>query len=349
MLGNVSNKEFTKKMTVKLDHKILLLVLWVTFLATSNSSWAIASNYRLVGLGLHQETGRDIYLGGIYLNKETPRPESFESYSGPRIMEYRVVARRTSIRSLLGGMLLQSEIATGKAPGTATTEFADAVLSRVKSSLYAGDSLQIKLDDKGHTVASLNDHQLVSWPSAEIANYLLVGWVNENGPSTLFRNALMAEQADTVLLAKLESNNYSPERGEEIASWFGNTDTAEEVFEVVEVVEVTRNQQTPNLATTINAPARTRVSVHHPRNVSPTVVNRTVDSPSQTVHTSALTHSTRQEQTTTTEEPSIKRSIVNSTQNSTDRIQTSERQKATIYSPKHHYKNRSGPGRANEY
>ena len=85
--------------------------------------------FQLAGLALHQETGRDIYLGGIYLTEPTPRPIEYQAISGPRVMEYRVVARRTSMRSLLGGMLLQSEAATGRTPNASTSGFASHILA----------------------------------------------------------------------------------------------------------------------------------------------------------------------------------------------------------------------------
>ena len=69
---------------------------------------AADADFYLAGLGLHQETGRNIYLGGIYLERRGERPPDLAEADGARIMEYRVVARRTSMRSMLGGMLLSS-------------------------------------------------------------------------------------------------------------------------------------------------------------------------------------------------------------------------------------------------
>ncbi|MFK7977997.1 MAG: TonB family protein [Halioglobus sp.] len=178
----------------------------------------LANAERLIGLGVHQETGRDIYLGGLYLNEGTQRPADLRSLAAPRIMEYRIVARRTSIRSLLGGMLLQSEIATGNQPSASTNEFADAVLSKIRSSLYAGDSLKIALTPEKQTVASLNGHQVAVIDAPEVANYLLAGWLNENGASTQFRSALIASKLDPKLLARLEETRASDERNALIAA-----------------------------------------------------------------------------------------------------------------------------------
>lgn len=206
--------------------QLIALIISVAFLAGTNLCRAVDSSYYLAGLGLHQETSRDIYLGGIYLPGDTSRPENFELMSDPRVMEYRIVARRTSIRSLLGGMLLQSEVATGEAPSEATTEFADNILSQVKSSLYAGDSLEISLNSSGETSVFLNGHALTKIEDTEVANYLLAGWVSENGPSTTFRDALMTAEINPGLLALRQANLYSSEREDEVASWITRRDEA---------------------------------------------------------------------------------------------------------------------------
>ncbi|MEM9255759.1 MAG: TonB family protein [Pseudomonadota bacterium] len=194
-------------------------ILLAAALSGSASASAVDSELYLAGLGLHQETGRNIYLGGIYLEQEVPRPANFTQAAGTRVMEYRVVARRTSMRSLLGGMLLQSEVATGHPPDDATMRFADAILSAVNTSLYAGDSLKIVHTGQDETIARLNGHELARVNDAAVSDYLLMGWVGESGPSTIFRNDLMADQVDPSLLSALEANTYSEKREQEIAGY----------------------------------------------------------------------------------------------------------------------------------
>lgn len=197
-------------------HWLQLLIGVVFFSAASG----VAAE-RLVALGIHQETGRDIYLGGLYLNDNTQRPANLQELAAPRVMEYRIVARRTSIRSLLGSMLLQSEIATGKQPSASTNTFADELLSKVNSSLYAGDSLRITLTSGNETVATLNGHAVAASSDPEVSNYLLAGWLNENGASTQFRSALNANSIDPELLARLETTLASEERNAAIAASLG--------------------------------------------------------------------------------------------------------------------------------
>lgn len=180
---------------------------------------AAPAHHSLMGLGLHQETGRDIYLGALYLPVNTPAPLALETLTGARIAEYRITARRTSMRSLLGGMLLQSEVATGQPADGAVNAFADALLTAVKSSLYAGDALQIIVEPDGQTAVALNGYELTRMPDSSVADYLLQGWLSENGPSSQFRQQLINPDIDQTLSAQLAALNASEERNAQIASW----------------------------------------------------------------------------------------------------------------------------------
>lgn len=213
---------------------VLTALLVTALLVAAAPSQAVEADLYLAGLGLHQETGRDIYLGGIYLEREAPRPAKLSEATGYRVMEYRVVARRTSIRSLLGGMLLQGEVATGNPPGKATADFVDAILSAVRTSLYAGDSLEIRLSARNETIAILNGHELARINDKSVADYLLMGWVGDSGPSTAFRRGITAEQLDPSLLSALEANRYTEQREAEIASWLEQHETLEETAEATE-------------------------------------------------------------------------------------------------------------------
>ena len=79
---------------------------WAVIAALSvvQPAWSVTADLQLVGLAVHQETGREIYLGAIHVDKLVPPPADLAQFTGPKAMEYRVVARRTSIRSLLGSI-----------------------------------------------------------------------------------------------------------------------------------------------------------------------------------------------------------------------------------------------------
>ena len=207
--------------------QITKLCLSSVFLAGAMYAAAAIPDMRLSGLALHLETGRDIYLGGIYFDQHVPKPDDLVKASGPKLMEYRVVARRTSIRSLLGGILLQSELASGQRPDDNVSSFAKDILSRVKGSLYAGDSFQIMLNENDETIAYLNGHELTRVDDGAVSDYILMGWVGAKGPSTAFRNSILADEIAPAMWSTFEANSFSAKRGGEVAAWLGAPDQRE--------------------------------------------------------------------------------------------------------------------------
>jgi TonB family protein len=173
----------------------------------------------MLGLAMHQETGRNIYLGAIYVGTDALNPDNLLEASAPKMMEYRIVARRTSIRSLLGNMLLQSEVAAGYAPSAATAAFADDLLSAVKGSFYAGDSFEITQNKNKHISAQLNGLELVQSKDDGIFDYILMGWIGESGPSTAFRESILRIEADGSMLAAHSAHTPSEGRIALIAGW----------------------------------------------------------------------------------------------------------------------------------
>lgn len=180
---------------------------------------AVDEDLQMVGLAMHQETGRNIFLGALYSNDPAARITTLQQGDGTGVLEHRVVARRTSIRSLLGKLLLQGEVATGKPPTQATIQFADDIMSLVQGSLYAGDSLTIELTGQGTTKAVLNGHALAVSGNQGVFYYFLSAWVGEKGPSTAFRSAILSPRIDSSLLTVYTANDTSADRQAEVALW----------------------------------------------------------------------------------------------------------------------------------
>ena len=193
---------------------------------------AVSDDLRLVGLAVHQETGREIYLGAIHVDKLVPKPDDIQNFTGPKAMEYRVVARRTSIRSLLGGMLLQAELATGQPANEATASFIDSIMRQVKGSLYAGDSFDIMLTEADEAVASLNGQELAQSNDGTVFDYLLMSWLGEKGASADFRRTLTAPDVDVTLLSVYNANEPSAERIAAVAEWTGGSEEPEAAEQV---------------------------------------------------------------------------------------------------------------------
>ncbi len=172
----------------------------------------------LVGLAVHQETGRNIYLAALR-SAGGQSPQRFLLGDGTLVLEQRVVARRTSTRNLLGTLLLQSELATGNGPSTAATEFVTNLIGAVQGSLYAGDSLEIARLTSGEVVASLNDVELARSQDETVFDYLAAAWVSDGGPSRAFYDSLMSPTIDPALSTVYDANTPTPERLQTVASW----------------------------------------------------------------------------------------------------------------------------------
>jgi TonB family protein len=199
--------------------KLLAAGILGTLICMPTALHAIGPDFRMIGLAVHQETGREIYLGALHVDKMVPKPSDLVQASGPKVMEYRVVARRTSIRSLLGNILLQGELASGESPSVKTAEFADMIMSSVQGSLYAGDSLEFLLTADDQTTASLNGYELARIDDGYVFDYLLRGWVGARGPSTAFRASILEDQLSPTLLEAYDAHTASQERLAVVSTW----------------------------------------------------------------------------------------------------------------------------------
>jgi protein TonB len=179
-----------------------------------------------VGLAVHQDTGRDIYLA-VLRSSDASSAGQFLLGQGTRLMEQRVVARRTSARSLLGNLLLQAELATGAPPSAGTTRFVSDLMDAVRGSLYRGDSLEIARRASGEVVAYLNQVELARTDDADAFAYLLAGWTGDSGASAAFRQALTSPVLDPDLAARYQRQTTDPERVAAVMAWTDRSDAAE--------------------------------------------------------------------------------------------------------------------------
>mgnify|MGYP001821234455 CR=1 FL=1 len=241
------------------------------------SAWAVTSDLQLVGLAVHQETGREIYLGAIHVDKLVPPPEDLTRFTGTKAMEYRVVARRTSIRSLLGSILLQAELASGRSADVATAGFVDVIMTRVQGSLYAGDALDITLNENNETVASLNGHELARSDTGDVFDYLLLGWLGETGASADFRTTLLAPDIDQSLLAAYRAHEPSAERVATIGAWLAPESPPEPETLVAATAPIADNAMlAADPATDPVAPAETALQFPAQATTEPTAAVATV-------------------------------------------------------------------------
>ncbi|TXS93714.1 energy transducer TonB [Parahaliea maris] len=200
----------------------LALALFST-LSASVTAVQAAGETDLVGLAMHRETGREIYLGALRAEHALVNVADIATANGAREMEFRIVARRTSIRSLLGGILLQAEVATGTAPVPATVDFANDVMNSVQGSLYTNDSFILRSTDGGTVVALINGQEMARSSASEVFPYFLAGWIEDRGASTAFRSTMLAPDIDIDLRATYGSLKPAPDRVASVSAWSATT------------------------------------------------------------------------------------------------------------------------------
>lgn len=215
---------------------LCLLALACSFIPGTKIAAAANPELRMLGLAMHQETGRNIYLGAIHVGADVPDPENIFHAPIPKMMEYRIVARRTSIRSLLGNMLLQSEVATGTGPGPEVDVFAEHLLSAIKGSLYAGDSLAITQSPDDQITITVNGVLLTNGQDGGVFDYLLQGWLGDSGPSTIFRTSMLRTDLDGGLLSAYDAHLPTADRVALTQDWLVPEETA--VIETVAALPV---------------------------------------------------------------------------------------------------------------
>jgi TonB family protein len=242
--------------------KALIISASVCALLAPNMAFSAVEGARLVGLAMHQDTGRNIYIAALHYNELIPMPEDIVAADGPKSMEYRVVARRTSIRSLMGSVLLQGELATGGAPPTSVSDFAEDLMAAVKGSLYAGDSLEIRLTKDNSVVAILDGQKLASSSDRQVSNYFLMGWIGERGPSTAFRSSIMATDLNAEIQPIYEAHTVSDERIAAIEAWTEEENVAATQINTSSPVAVAVTTKAPS--STVPTVASASVSVAAP-------------------------------------------------------------------------------------
>ncbi|MFV0276642.1 MAG: energy transducer TonB [Parahaliea sp.] len=202
-----------------LQRWFLLLGLLSFQTAVAGTVPATSDRLPLAGLALHRETGRTIYLGALHARLPLAGPQDILATGVDQVMEFIIVARRTSMRSLLGGVLLQAEVATGAAPAITTVAFFQAIIVRMQGSLYANDHFALRHTDSTEIVALLNGQELARSDVAGTFGYLLAGWVAERGATTAFRNSLLAGAVDPALRERYRALEPDAERLASVAAW----------------------------------------------------------------------------------------------------------------------------------
>jgi TonB family protein len=263
-------------MTRQQHQWFLALGLFCTLLAPAAAR--ATGDLNLVALAMHRETGRDIYLGALYAENALASPAELAGDEGARKMEFRIAARRTSIRSVLGGILLQAEVSRGAPPGPAIVEFADAIMSAVAGSLYTGDSFSLLVTAGGVTEASVNGQLMARTRAAGVFDYFLAGWIGDRGASTAFRDSLMADEIDISLRADYSALTPEAGRVATVAAWTAPPKPKPEAPKP-EVVAPSTPAEPPSAVAAADAPAEASPAPAEPDAAAPELPVAASESP----------------------------------------------------------------------
>ncbi len=206
-------------------------LLWPALISQADPSQPTA-------LASYTDTGREIFIAALHLPPGVA-PADLESSTLPAMsMEFRVSARRTSARNLVGLMLLHAEVANDRGPSPQLAILLSDALANVQGGLYRGDALVVESLPSDAVVVRLNGTELARAATTASLEFLLQGWIAPSAPSTAFREALLSAAPDAALRERYAAMPFSPERAEQVAAWMVPDGGSETVAESADGLEV---------------------------------------------------------------------------------------------------------------
>ena len=192
-----------------------------------------------VGMAVHTETARDIYIAGLLLPYGAVM-QNLMLAPPPKGMEYRIATRRISSRGFSGTILLQAELGSGgRAPEAAINALA-ALKESMKSSLKQGDQFIIYLNESDETVFMVNGTELLRVADGAVFDFFFSGWVGE-GAATTFREPLLAGTLDPGVAERFNQLSPSEARIADVAAW--NSESTEPAAPAAAPVQVAKAPQ----------------------------------------------------------------------------------------------------------
>lgn len=220
------------------------------------------SHSALNGMAILNNFGKEKYIAALYVDTPTTSPESVSLPNNSAAMEFLIIDRSISKRSMAR---LWAESLAINADYSQLEKYADdfaALTSLIKGRLVTGDKLRIKNTETGVEL-TLNDIALGSVQSDGLFELLLQTWIGEVPPSTQFREQLLAGgNIDPTLKSRFDGLKPAEGRIQQItARWLapvGATDpgaseadnSAEsEAIASTPEVEANETEQTPEIVT----------------------------------------------------------------------------------------------------
>ncbi|WP_197484164.1 TonB family protein [Halioglobus sp. HI00S01] len=217
-----NDNKFLKKMVLG---KLFALVA-AAFMSVSSSATSV-DNVSLRGAAVHTDTGREVYVGGLLLASGVSQSQTPSAMGGPRVQEFRILARRSSPRSLMGAIVLQGQVAASLSePSSDVVAFASQVIANIPGSLYRGDIVEVILTRNGNTIARLNGFDIAETDGRSVADFFLGGWVGDEGPTKDFSSAIRGA-LDASVAARFNETSPNQTRQDELAAVFGPSEEPE--------------------------------------------------------------------------------------------------------------------------
>lgn len=193
---------------------VMALMLW--------TSTTVLANTQLNGLALHQELGKEQFIGSLYTSQSATSVSDVLNTSTERTIELRVLANRYSKRRFnrmwVDGMAVNNPSSTLSSQANNIVRFTKLIKGR---KLVAGDRLSITAREGEGTIVSLNSIELGVISDDSFFNLLLKVWIGNVPLSSDFREGLLQGhgKANADLLARFEALQPTSERLEIVRQW----------------------------------------------------------------------------------------------------------------------------------
>ncbi len=175
----------------------------------------------LNGMAVFSELKRPVYLAALYVENPQSGAKAILFSNELKAMEVVVTAKRWSSRRFseqwTRALLVNNELNDLQRYDTEVIQFTGLL----KGSLKQGDKVIILRDKKSRTIVTINGTEVLRLKSPGFYELVLRTWIGPRPPSTVFKDGLLSQQADSQLMDLYATLEPSPERIEEVAAWTG--------------------------------------------------------------------------------------------------------------------------------
>ncbi len=166
----------------------------------------------LNGLGKAKQLSDDFYIGALYLPRPIRSADGIASYTGPKRMEIRIVAKRVSGRRLnqywKDAITINNDKSIWQPQVRDVLAFANLF---TKHNLTTGDTIDIDYIPGEGTLVYVNGYRIGRFSSGSLYNLILNTWIGPRPPSSAFKIGIMGgNDSETQLKLQEEFLSLSP-------------------------------------------------------------------------------------------------------------------------------------------